>query len=90
MGRASDSRFYDINDPSSNPVRSTGKRSEVFRIKTNCADSLSVCSTPVCIRTHNNDHARTHVKDPVDLCQSSVDYGNTKRPSMHFSGCRTG
>ena len=29
-----------------------------------CADSLSVCLTPVsCIRTHNNDHV--HDKDPV-------------------------
>ena len=24
-----------------------------------CVDSLSVCPTPVCIRTHKNDHIRT-------------------------------
>ena len=26
---------------------------------------MPVCPTPVCIRTHKNGHARTHVKDPV-------------------------
>ena len=37
---------------------------ELFRVKKCCADSVSVCPTPVCIRTHKNDHART-LKDPV-------------------------
>ena len=38
-----------------------------------CADSLSVCQSPVCIRTHENEHVRllrpyaqhTPLKDPV-------------------------
>ena len=40
--------------------------------------------TPVvCARIRSKEH--THVKDP---CQSLVDYGNTKRPSMHFADRR--
>ena len=34
---------------------------------------------------HAQEWSRTHVKDPVSLCQSSVDYGNTNRTSMHFN-----
>ena len=45
---ASDSRFYDISDPSSNRVRSIRHICEVFWVKT-CADSLSVWPTPVYI-----------------------------------------
>ena len=48
----------------------------VFPCQKCCADSLSVCPTPVCIRTHTNDHVRTlqmselgglrkHGKDPA-------------------------
>ena len=37
--------------------------------KSCCADSMSVCRTPVCIyiyiRTHKNDHVLGHDKDPV-------------------------
>ena len=44
-----------------------------------CADSLPVCPTPVCLRTHNYNHS-THVEDPVRSgpFQSLVDYGDTK------------
>ena len=31
----------------------------VFPSQKGCADSLSVCPTPVCIRTHTKDHVRT-------------------------------
>ena len=58
----------------------------VFSSQT-CADSLSVCPTPMCIRTHNNDHVRT-LKIISSPCQSSVDYGNMKTPSMHFTDRR--
>ena len=41
-----------------------------------------MCPTPVCVYAHKNDHVGcTHVQGPSP-CQSSVDYGNTKRPSM--------
>ena len=43
----------------SNPVRSTRTICESFSESKCCADSLSVCPTPVCIPTHKNDHVRT-------------------------------
>ena len=44
----------------SNPVRSTKNNFEFFRGNKGCADSLSVCPTPVCsIRSHTKDHVRT-------------------------------
>ena len=55
-----------------------------FESKT-CADLLSVCPTPVCIRKHKNNHVRYRSCSP---CTSSVDYGNTKRPRMHFTDRR--
>ena len=48
-----------------------------------CADSLWVCSTLECIRTRTSDHVRTL---KIITCSPwSVDYGNTKRPSMHYT-----
>ena len=44
-GRAPDSRFCDISDP--NPFRSTILLSEFCLSQKCCADSLSVCPTPV-------------------------------------------
>ena len=44
-----------------------------------CADSVLVCPTPM----YENNHVHT-----LKICsprQSSVDHGNTKRPSMHFN-----
>ena len=35
-----------------------GKLNDFFPSQ-RCADSLSVCPSPVCIRTHKNDHVRT-------------------------------
>ena len=29
------------------------------RLRQKCVDSLSVCPTPVCMRTHKNDHIHT-------------------------------
>ena len=40
-----------------NPIRSTRKMYKFFSKK--CADSLSVCPTPMCISTHKNDHVHT-------------------------------
>ena len=60
----------------------------LIRVQEHNADSLSACQPPcVYIRTIKNDHV-THVKDRVSPCQSSVHYGNTKRPSMHFADRR--
>ena len=58
-GRASDSRFYNVNDTELEPrEEAQGKRNEVFRVKkvvlTRCR-----CAQPVCIRTHKNDHVCT-------------------------------
>ena len=52
-----------IGDPKaegSNPVRSSSKKLWVFPSQTGCADSLSVCPTPVCMKDHG-----THGTDPV-------------------------
>ena len=58
IGRASGSRFYEISDLSSNP--SEAQETSVSSSESNmCADSLSVCPTPVCMRMHKNDHVRT-------------------------------
>ena len=50
-------------DPKSrgyNPIRSIRKKTvRVFSESKCCADSLSLCPTAVCIRTHKNDHVRT-------------------------------
>ena len=35
------------------------EQSQSFSSEKYCVDSLSVCPTPVCIRTHENDHMRT-------------------------------
>ena len=73
-----------MHDPSSSPVRCTRKTVRVFPGQKCCADSLSVCPTPVCVHTHTNDHVRT-LKIPYrSPCQSSVDYGSLRRPSMHL------
>ena len=80
IGRASDSKSKGPRFKS-RPEHNKNK-SEFFLIQKLCADSLSVCPTPTCIHRHKNDHVRT-----VRSCsprQSSVDYGNTKRPSMHW------
>ena len=47
--------------PVSNTVRSRMMFFRVFPSQKCCADSLSVFPSPVCIRTHKNDH----IKDPV-------------------------
>ena len=84
IGTASDSRSNanGFHDPSSNPVRSTSKTYEFFPSQTCRADSLSVCPPPPCVyaRIRMITHARYR---SCNLCQSSVDYGTTKRPSMH-------
>ena len=49
---------WDLKIEGSNPVRSTRKTS-FFPSQKGCADSLSVCPTYVCIRTHTENHVRT-------------------------------
>ena len=58
---------------------------ESFLSQKCCADSLLVCPAPVCIRTHKNTHVRTLTNYPVVHVGSSVDYGNRKISSMHFT-----
>ena len=59
IGRASDSISK---DPTFEPPQEHKKNNvEFFPSQKCCADSLSVCPTPVCvgdIRTHKNDHVR--------------------------------
>ena len=58
----------------------------VFPSQKSCADSsLSVCPTPACMYTHAKEYSRTRVKHPVVHVRVSVNYGNTKRRSMHFN-----
>ena len=52
-------RTQDSKDSGSNPYRSTTKNVWVFPSHKCCADSLSVCPIPVCIRTHKNKYVRT-------------------------------
>ena len=52
-------RAQDPKDRGSNPVRSTRKICEIFRVKNVVLTRLSVCPTPVCIRTHKIDHVHT-------------------------------
>ena len=70
VGRAS---TRDPKTRGSNPVRGTRTHCEKsFPEPKCCADSLSVCPTPVCIRTHKNDHVRMF-KIICSPCQNSVD-----------------
>ena len=54
IGIESDSRSNGFHDPSSNPVRSTRRKIWVLPSQKCCTDSLSVCTTPMCIRTHDH------------------------------------
>ena len=79
LGRASDSRSK---GPRFESRQEHKKQLWVFPSQ-KCANSLSVCPTPVCIYTHAQKWSRTHGKNPVVGRCSSMDYGNTKRPSKH-------
>ena len=48
-------RTQDLMTQGLNPINSL----RVFSSQKCCADSLSVCPIPVCIRKHKNDHVRT-------------------------------
>ena len=65
----------------SNPSGAQEKIVSFSEEKMLCWLVVVVPNPPVCIRTHKNYHVRT-LKIHV---QSLVDYGNTKRPSMHLS-----
>ena len=68
-------RTQDPKEEGSNPVRSTRKICEFFRVKnvlTRCQ-----CAQPPCV------YARTRMRS-CSPCQNLVDYGNMKRPSMHW------
>ena len=90
IGIASDWRFYDISDPSSNPVRSTRKFVSPPPPKSKMLCWLAVVATNphvyVCMYTHAWSY--THIKRSCSPHQSSVDYGNMKRPSTHFTDRR--
>ena len=58
----------------SNPVWSTRQICVSFSESKCCADSLSVCPTPVCIRTHKNDHVRT-----LKILQSTSEFGGLQK-----------
>ena len=51
------------------------------RVNFQCKLSYSVCALPCAITCIN---ICPHVEDPV-ICQSSVDYRNTKTPSIHYA-----
>ena len=67
IGRASDSRFYDISDPSLNPIRSTRKTCKFFQVK-NVVLTCCWCAQPPCVYYIACIRMMTyimHVKDPV-------------------------
>ena len=71
-------------DWGSNPVRSTGNICEFSAESKMCWLAVGVPNLRVYICTHKNYHVRTIKILLCSPCQSSVDYGNTKRPSMHW------
>ena len=72
-------RTRDPKTQGSNPIRSTRKSYSIESFsESKCADSLSMCPTP-CIRMITYAHKRS-----CSPCPSSVDYENTKGPSMHL------
>ena len=67
VGRASDLRSKDLRFE---PCQEHKKNVKVFPSQKCCADSLSACPTPECIRTHKNDHVRTlRVLQPMSRVQ---------------------
>ena len=64
---------------------------EFFRVKIKVVLTHCRCAHhPLCVYDHKNDHVglRTSLNDPCSPCQSSMDYENTKRLSMHSSDRR--
>ena len=54
-----------------------------------CCVTRCRCAQPPCVFAHiKNDHIRMLTLRSCSPCQSSVDYGNMKRPSMHFTDRR--
>ena len=75
-------RTRDPKDRGSNPVRGTRKNCEFFRVR-NIVLTRCRCVQPPCVYAHTRmitGYARYISCSP---CQSSVDYENTKRSSMH-------
>ena len=69
-------------DPKFEPRQEHKKTLGVFSSQ-NVVLTRRCVQPPVFIRAHKNAHVRT-LKIPCSTCQSSVDYGNAKRPSMHL------
>ena len=91
FARASDSRFYDISDKSTNPVRNTRQTCEFFhreystlfyslwffRVK-NVVPIRCRCARSSCVYTHAYKMIKYARYISCGPCQSSVDYGNLK------------
>ena len=85
LGRASDRHAADVGS-----IPRCGKVfffSLSLTESTFSADSLTVSVHPRAQSTHELFIICVHGKDPVVPCQSSVDDGNTKTPSMHRMLC---
>ena len=80
-----DHRTRDPKIRGSNPSRSTRKS---FPESKCCADSLSVCPTPVCLRTHKNDHVRT-LKIPQSMSRVWWITGNTNTLHTGYTFLKT-
>ena len=70
MGRAS---TRDPKTRGSNPVQRTRQICDTFSESKCCAD-LSECPTPVCIRTHKNDHVRI-----LKILKSMSEFGGLRK-----------
>ena len=87
IDRASDSRFYDISDLSFNPIGDHKKK--FFQVK-NVVLTHCQCAQPLCVLLY---YARIRMityahEGSCSPYHRSLDYGNMKRPSMHFTDRR--
>ena len=68
-------RTRDPNTRGSKPLLGAQEKSvKICPSQKCCADSLSVCPAPVCIRTHKNDHVRT-----IKILLSMSDFGELRK-----------
>ena len=84
IGRALDSIF---SDPRFEPQQEHKKKTVSFSESKMLCRLAVGCAQPLCVyaRMRIITYARLRSCSP---CQNSVDYGNTKRPSMHFTDRR--
>ena len=88
VGRASDWRFYEISDPSSNPVRSTRKKLwEFFRV-TDVVLTPCRCAQPLCVYARIKMITYARLKILLSVSEFGG-FRKDEKPSVHFTDSRT-